>query len=66
MERETWYKDVMIPVISISRLNIPISATLIRAAFVERDRDFIRKNCPSAVANILECWMFIDDGGCAL
>jgi nicotinamide-nucleotide adenylyltransferase len=65
-ERETWYKDVMIPVISISRLNIPISATLIRAAFIERDKDFIRKNCPPAVAGILECWMFIDDGGCQL
>ena len=65
-ERNTWYENWAVVIEHISRLEVPISATLIRAAFIERDRDFIRKNCPPAVAGILECWMFIDDGGCQL
>ena len=49
IERNTWFEDYNIPVISISRLNIPISATLIRAAIVEKNNMFIYKNCPEEV-----------------
>ena len=50
-ERTSWWKsypDIIVQ--NVSRLNIPISATLIRAAIVEGKEDFIREHCPYSVA----------------
>lgn len=50
-ERTSWWKsypDIIVQ--NVSRLDIPISATLIRAAIVEGREDFIREHCPYAVA----------------
>ena len=49
VERNTWYADYNIPVINISRLIVPISATLIRAAIVEKNFPFIAEHCPMDV-----------------
>lgn len=50
-ERTSWWKSYPdITVQNVSRLDIPISATLIRAAIVEGKDDFIREHCPYAVA----------------
>lgn len=52
VERCTWwanYPEVKIQ--DISRLDIPISATLVRAAIIEKREDFIKENCPPEVAN---------------
>ena len=49
-ERNTWFEYYpTIPIISVSRLTIPISATVIRAAIVEKDTVFIYENCPEDV-----------------
>ena len=49
-ERNTWFEHYPnIPVISVSRLTIPISATIIRAAIVEKDTVFMYENCPEEV-----------------
>lgn len=51
-ERRSWW--VLYPnlaVENLSRLDIPISATLIRAAIVEKREDFIKEYCPYAVAS---------------
>ena len=50
-ERTSWWRSFPdICVESVSRLDIPISATLIRAAIVEGREEFIREYCPYAVA----------------
>lgn len=49
-ERNTWFEYYpTIPVVSVSRLIIPISATIIRAAIVEKDTVFMYENCPEEV-----------------
>lgn len=51
VERNTWfanYPDVAI--VNVSRLGVPISATLIRAAMVEKNKKYITDNCPIEVA----------------
>ena len=49
-ERNTWFEYYpTIPVVSVSRLTIPISATIIRAAIVEKDTVFMYENCPEEV-----------------
>lgn len=50
-ERDSWFNNWAVEVINFSRLEIPISATLIRAAIVERNTDFIRQWCPEQVAD---------------
>ena len=50
-ERTSWWKSYPdLAVENISRLDFPISATLIRAAIVEKREDFIKEHCPYAVA----------------
>lgn len=51
VERNTWFKNWKINICSISRLNIPISATLIRAAIIEKREDFLKQWCPPEVAS---------------
>lgn len=53
-ERCTWWNNYpSIAIEDVSRLDIPISATLIRAAMIERRVDFIKENCPPEVANYI-------------
>ena len=50
--RNTWFAHYpLVDIVSVSRLDIPISATLIRAAIIEKRRDFIEEHCPDPVAN---------------
>ena len=50
--RNTWFVNYpLIDIVSVSRLDIPISATLIRAAIIEKRKDFISEHCPTEVAN---------------
>ena len=53
-ERNTWYENWAVVIEHISRLEVPISATLIRAAIMERNIDFINKWCPLEVADHIE------------
>ena len=53
-ERNTWYENWAVVIEHVSRLDVPISATLIRAAIMERNIDFIRKWCPLEVADHIE------------
>jgi nicotinamide-nucleotide adenylyltransferase len=53
-ERDTWFGNWTAEIVNISRLEVPISATLIRAAIVERNMDFICKWCPLEVADHIE------------
>ena len=51
-ERRSWwicYPDLAVE--NVSRLDIPISATLIRAAIVEKREDFIVEHCPQTIAS---------------
>ena len=64
-ERATWWitagSDTSL--ICVSRLDIPISATLIRAAILERRADFIDDNCPPAVAAYIKNHKLYGRGG---
>lgn len=51
IERCTWYQNwPMVHLENISRLDIPVSATLVRAAIAEKRADYIDKWCPPEVA----------------
>jgi cytidyltransferase-like protein len=51
VERNTWYANYPeIEIVNLSRLDVPISATLVRAAIVEGREDYIEANCPPEVA----------------
>lgn len=49
-ERCTWYDNWDVAIENISRLEIPVSATLVRAAIVEKRADYIDEWCPPEVA----------------
>lgn len=49
-ERNTWFSNCNIAIKNLSRVDIPISATIIRAAIIEKREDFIDANCPPEVA----------------
>ena len=53
-ERNTWYENWAVAIECVSRLDVPISATLIRAAMVERNIDLIYAWCPREVAQRIE------------
>lgn len=53
IERNTWFKNFNIDIISIGRLSIPVSSTLIRSAILERDAEFIYKHCPQVIADYI-------------
>lgn len=50
VERNTWFENWDVDIINLSRVDIPISATVIRAAMVEGRENFIKENCPPEVA----------------
>ncbi len=50
VERNTWFSNWDIAIENLSRVDIPISATVIRAAIIEKRADFIDANCPPSVA----------------
>lgn len=50
VERNTWFTNYpSVTIVNVSRLEKPISATLIRAAMVEGKLEYIFENCPEAV-----------------
>lgn len=50
-ERSSWWHNYPnVCVENVSRLDIPVSATLIRAAMIEKREDFINEYCPQPVA----------------
>ena len=53
VERNTWFKNWSVAIENLSRIDIPISATIIRAAIIEKREDFVRKNCPKEVAEYI-------------
>jgi nicotinamide-nucleotide adenylyltransferase len=59
-ERCTWWNSFpSVEVVCVSRLSLPISATIVRAAIVEQREDFIRELCPPPVADYIIksiCW----------
>jgi cytidyltransferase-like protein len=51
VERNTWFANYpSVDIVNVSRIDKPISATLIRAAMIEKRYDFIKENCPEVVA----------------
>ena len=53
-ERKSWwYVYPGISVENVSRIDIPISATLIRAAIIEKRVDFIKEHCPFSIAEYI-------------
>ena len=53
-ERFSWWRLYpSVAVECVSRLDIPISATLIRAAIIEKREDFIGEYCPPTVARYI-------------
>ena len=53
VERDTWFTNWEVDIINISRLSLPISATLIRSAIIEKNEDFVRQWCPPVVAEYI-------------
>ena len=50
-ERSSWWLNYpKVNIENVSRLDIPVSATLIRAAIIEKREDFINEYCPQPVA----------------
>ena len=64
-ERLSWWLTAGsdTPLITVSRLNIPVSATLVRAAILEKRADFIDENCPPAVAAYIKNHKLYGKGG---
>lgn len=55
VERNTWYANYPdIDIVNVSRIDLPISATLIRAAMIEGREDYIEANCPPAIAAYIQ------------